>query len=101
MPIRFSELSPQHRRQRPTPLISKDIAVPDLRAGFAYVLAALIATDESNISGVHYLDPATKDWLKNSHRLALISAESSPSVTVKPLVKAIAAANEPKTAKSH
>ncbi|MBS0628825.1 MAG: UDP-N-acetylglucosamine 1-carboxyvinyltransferase [Verrucomicrobia bacterium] len=40
----------------PTPLIAKDIIVPDLRAGFAYVLAALIAEGESTISGIHYLD---------------------------------------------
>lgn len=40
----------------PTPLVGKDIVVPDLRAGFAYVLAALIAEGESTISGLHYLD---------------------------------------------
>ncbi len=40
----------------PTPLVSRDITVPDLRAGFAYVMAALLAPDVSTISGVHYLD---------------------------------------------
>lgn len=40
----------------PTPLLSKDIVIPDLRAGFAYVLAALIAPDVSHISGLHFLD---------------------------------------------
>ena len=40
----------------PTPLSSKDINIPDLRAGFAYVLAALLAPDTSHIGGVHYLD---------------------------------------------
>ncbi len=40
----------------PTPLSSRDIAIPDLRAGFAYVMAALLAPDVSHISGVHYLD---------------------------------------------
>ncbi|NGX39689.1 MAG: UDP-N-acetylglucosamine 1-carboxyvinyltransferase 1 [Chlamydiae bacterium] len=40
----------------PTPLVGKEIDVPDLRAGFAYVLAALIAKEESTISGLHYLD---------------------------------------------
>jgi len=39
-----------------TPLISKDIAIPDLRAGFAYVMAALVAPETSHISGVHFLD---------------------------------------------
>lgn len=40
----------------PTPLISKEIAIPDLRAGFAYVMAALIAPDVSTISNLAYLD---------------------------------------------
>lgn len=40
----------------PTPLKAKDIAIPDLRAGFAYVLAALLAHDESVISNVQFLD---------------------------------------------
>jgi UDP-N-acetylglucosamine 1-carboxyvinyltransferase len=40
----------------PTPLSSKDITIPDLRAGFAYVMAALLAPDVSTISGTAYLD---------------------------------------------
>lgn len=40
----------------PTPLQSKEIIIPDLRAGFAYVLAALIAPDVTTIRGLHYLD---------------------------------------------
>lgn len=40
----------------PTPLHAKNIAIPDLRAGFAYVLAALLAPEPSQISNVHYLD---------------------------------------------
>jgi len=39
-----------------TALTAKEILIPDLRAGFAYVMAALIAVDESHINGVHYLD---------------------------------------------
>lgn len=39
-----------------TPLKSKDIAIPDLRAGFAYVMAALLAPDVSTISNLAYLD---------------------------------------------
>lgn len=45
----------------PTPLASKDIKVPDLRAGFAYVLAALLAPDVSHISNLHYLDRGYED----------------------------------------
>jgi len=40
----------------PTPLKAKKIAIPDLRAGFAYVMAALIAEGTSTISNLHYLD---------------------------------------------
>lgn len=39
-----------------TPLCAKDVVIPDLRAGFAYVLAALLAPETSHISGLHYLD---------------------------------------------
>ena len=39
-----------------TPLKAKNISIPDLRAGFAYVMAALLSTDTSTISGVHYLN---------------------------------------------
>ncbi|MBJ7448843.1 MAG: UDP-N-acetylglucosamine 1-carboxyvinyltransferase [Parachlamydiales bacterium] len=39
----------------PTPLISRDIMIPDLRAGFAYVLAALLAPDTSTLYGLPYL----------------------------------------------
>jgi UDP-N-acetylglucosamine 1-carboxyvinyltransferase len=40
----------------PTPLHGADISIPDLRAGFAYVMAALSASDTTTISGLGYLD---------------------------------------------
>jgi UDP-N-acetylglucosamine 1-carboxyvinyltransferase len=39
-----------------TPLVGKAIAIPDLRAGFAYLMAALISSGQSTISGLHFLD---------------------------------------------
>ena len=39
-----------------TPLVAQDITIPDLRAGFAYVMAGLIAEGKSTISGMEYLD---------------------------------------------
>ena len=39
-----------------TALTGREIAVPDLRAGFAYVMAATIAEDTSVLSGLHFLD---------------------------------------------
>ncbi|MEU0074081.1 UDP-N-acetylglucosamine 1-carboxyvinyltransferase [Streptomyces sp. NPDC006332] len=40
----------------PTPLKAADLVIPDLRAGFGYVLAALVATGTSTISGTRYLE---------------------------------------------
>lgn len=40
----------------PTELLGKEIKIPDLRAGFAYVMAALVAKDTSVISGLPFLD---------------------------------------------
>ncbi len=40
----------------PTSLKGRMISIPDLRAGFAYIMAALIAEDESLITNLHYLD---------------------------------------------
>lgn len=40
----------------PTPLCGRDITIPDLRAGFAYVMAALVASGTSTMTGVRYLD---------------------------------------------
>ncbi|MBA3958506.1 MAG: UDP-N-acetylglucosamine 1-carboxyvinyltransferase [Parachlamydiaceae bacterium] len=37
-------------------LAGRDISVPDLRAGFAYVMAATLATDTTTISGLPFLD---------------------------------------------
>lgn len=40
----------------PTPLIGKEISIPDLRAGFAYVMAGVVATGTTTISGLPFLD---------------------------------------------
>lgn len=40
----------------PTPFMANAIEVPDLRAGFAYVMAALLAPDTSTVSGLPFLD---------------------------------------------
>jgi UDP-N-acetylglucosamine 1-carboxyvinyltransferase len=75
----------------PTPLQSKDIAIPDLRAGFAYVLAALLAPDQSNISGTHYLDRGYEKLVEKLSSLgAEISREKSGIPSLKPLITALA-----------
>ena len=40
----------------PTNLKARTVAIPDLRAGFAYVMAALLAEGESTLTGLSYLD---------------------------------------------
>lgn len=40
----------------PTTLCGRVISIPDLRAGFAYIMAALLAPQESLIFNLHYLD---------------------------------------------
>lgn len=40
----------------PTPLKGAEISIPDLRAGFAYAMAALLAPDVSVISNIEFLD---------------------------------------------
>ncbi len=96
---RFASQNFQHSIvvKGPTPLQSKDIVIPDLRAGFAYVLAALLAPDESQISGIHYLDRGYENIVQKLSSLgAEISREKAPESSLKPLVKALAAASENK-----
>lgn len=40
----------------PTPLHGAEITIPDLRAGFAYLIAALVAQGVSEISGIRYIE---------------------------------------------
>jgi UDP-N-acetylglucosamine 1-carboxyvinyltransferase len=40
----------------PTPLYSAEITVPDLRAGFSYLIAGIIAKGESLVNGAIYID---------------------------------------------
>ncbi len=55
---RFHEKSFHHSAviKGPTPLTAKDVAIPDLRAGFAYVMAALIAEGTTLLTNIQYLD---------------------------------------------
>ena len=55
---RFNSLNHKHSLvvKGPTPLKGSVISIPDLRAGFAYVMAALISKDETIINGAHFLD---------------------------------------------
>ena len=50
-------------------LVAKDIVIPDLRAGFAYVMAALIADGTSKITNLHFLDRGYEDIANKLHTL--------------------------------
>lgn len=68
-----------------TPLTSRDIAIPDLRAGFAYAMAALIAPDVSTISGLAYLERGYENIVHKLSSLgANISVESPQEAAVVP-----------------
>ena len=57
-PCRFSNRDHEHSCviKGPTPLHGGNIKIPDLRAGFAYLTAALVAKGVSEISGIRYLE---------------------------------------------
>lgn len=57
-----------------TPLNGKEIKIPDLRAGFAYLMAALVATDESTIVGVHFLERGYENIVE---KMQLLGADLS------------------------
>jgi UDP-N-acetylglucosamine 1-carboxyvinyltransferase len=65
----------------PTPLKAKDISIPDLRAGFAYVMAALLAPDTSTISSVDFLDRGYENLVE---KLSSLGADIT-RVSKKPL----------------
>lgn len=71
---RFASQSFNHSMivKGPTPLVAKEITIPDLRAGFAYIMAAAIAEGTSVISGLHFLD---RGYEKIVPKLAALGAD--------------------------
>lgn len=83
-PCRFASNNHYHSLvvKGPTELKARSFCIPDLRAGFAYVMAALIATETSQISNVDFLDRGYEDLVQKLSALgADISRESSPKKT--------------------
>jgi UDP-N-acetylglucosamine 1-carboxyvinyltransferase len=68
----------------PTPLVGKDIQIPDLRAGFAYVMAALVASESSTISGLPFLERGYEGLISKLIALGanvkLIKKEAKPEM---------------------
>ncbi len=53
----------------PTPLKAAEIAIPDLRAGFSYLIAALIAKGESKLTGVELIERGYEDIIGKLKKL--------------------------------
>ncbi len=68
---RFSSGSHHHSLviKGATPLKACHITIPDLRAGFAYVMAALLADSESTIQNVPFLDRGYEDFVMKLQHL--------------------------------
>jgi UDP-N-acetylglucosamine 1-carboxyvinyltransferase len=69
-----------------TALRGKEITIPDLRAGFAYVMAALIADDQSVISGLHFLD---RGYEKLVHKLSSLGVDVTREHVEQPVEKPV------------
>lgn len=53
------------------PLVGTDVVVPDIRGGFAYVLAAASATGQTTLTGTHHLDRGYNHPIENFDALGL------------------------------
>ncbi|MDO8632251.1 MAG: UDP-N-acetylglucosamine 1-carboxyvinyltransferase, partial [Phycisphaerales bacterium] len=65
LPCRFRDRNYKHSAviNGPTPLTAHRLTVTDIRAGLAYVVAALVATGTSEITGVEHLQRGYEDLL--------------------------------------
>lgn len=83
---RFSSLNHFHSLiiKGPSKLKGKDISIPDLRAGFAYIMAALLAKDISNIYNIHFLDRGYENIID---KLLILGANIKKVDTKKDLLK--------------
>jgi UDP-N-acetylglucosamine 1-carboxyvinyltransferase len=72
-PCRFVDQDHNHSCivKGPTPLKAQDMTIPDLRAGFANIIAALVAEGQSAIRGVRYVE---RGYAQIAEKLASIGA---------------------------
>lgn len=75
----------------PTPLTGREIAIPDLRAGFAYVMAALLAPEVSTISGVKFLNRGYENLVGKLSSLGVDITSAQGSATTIPMALAAGA----------
>lgn len=61
----------------PSPLVGRDIVIPDLRAGFAYVMAATLADETTSIAGLPFLDRGYENLV---HKLCQLGVDATRSI---------------------
>lgn len=79
-----------------TPLAGKAITIPDLRAGFAYVMAALIASSESTISGLSFLDRGYENLVDKLQNLGASVNRIQTHPDIEPLIPLVPLPKKPK-----
>lgn len=92
-PCRFASQNYHHSLivKGPTKFTGKEIDIPDLRAGFAYVLAALLAPEESIVTGLPFLDRGYENLEEKLQGLgANISRILAPSKKTEPHLASVA-----------
>ncbi len=68
----------------PTPLVGKNLNIPDLRAGFAYVLAGLLSPDETTLSDIYYVKRGYENLLGKLQAIGANIEQSGVSSTSTP-----------------
>ncbi len=75
----------------PTPLMGREVAIPDLRAGFAYVMAAMLAPETSTLAGVKYLNRGYENLVGKLSSLGADISRSQGDAATIPLALASSA----------
>jgi UDP-N-acetylglucosamine 1-carboxyvinyltransferase len=70
-PCRFRNREYEHSCvvKGPTPLRGADITIPDLRAGFSYLIAAAVAKGVSQVRGIQYVERGYSNILQKFQEL--------------------------------
>lgn len=70
-PCRFKNRDYEHSVvvKGPTPLQAADITIPDLRAGFSYLIAAAVAKGVSKVHGIQYVERGYSNILQKFQEL--------------------------------
>ncbi|MCC5831653.1 MAG: UDP-N-acetylglucosamine 1-carboxyvinyltransferase [Chlamydiales bacterium] len=97
-PCRYAMRSYEHSIivRGSTPLQGCEITIPDLRAGFAYVMAALIASGESTINGMRFLDRGYENLVAKLQKLGANINRVQTQPDTKPLNPILPAPKAPR-----